>query len=130
MIILFVRYNANPENKNVGDCTVRAISKLLGKDWQDIFIDLMVQGLILCDMPSANHVWGSYLKSKGYCRNVIPNDFPDDYSVEDFCKDNPKGSFLLALPSHVVAVKDGNFYDTWDSRHEVPLFYWEKKEGK
>lgn len=125
---MFVKYNANPEHKNVGDCTVRAISKLLDKDWQDIFIELMVQGLILCDMPSANHVWGDYLKSKGYHRHIIPNDLPTNYSVKDFCEDNPNGNFLLALASHVVAVKDGSYYDTWDSGSEIPIYYWEKKE--
>lgn len=124
---MFVKYNANPEGKNVGDCTVRAISKLLNKEWQDIYIELMIQGLMQCDMPSANHVWGNYLKSKGYHRNVISNELPDDYSVIDFCKDHSKGSFLLALPSHVIATKDGNYYDTWDSGHEVPLFFWENK---
>ncbi len=127
---MFIKYNANPEGKNVGDCTVRAISKVLGTDWETVFIELMIQGLILSDMPSANYVWGSYLKSKGFERKVIPNEFPDDYDINDFCKDNPKGTFLLALPTHVVAVVDGNFYDTWDSRNEIPIYYWQKKEGK
>ena len=54
----FVSYNANPEHKNVGDCTVRAISKALGKRWDETYIGLVMQGYMMGDMPSANHVWG------------------------------------------------------------------------
>ena len=30
---MFKHYNENPQGKNVGDCTVRAISKATGMDW-------------------------------------------------------------------------------------------------
>lgn len=83
----------------------------------------------MCDLPHANHVWGAYLRHRGFRRNIIPNECPDCYSVSDFCKDHPKGNFVLALSGHVVAVVDGNYYDTWDSGDEVPIYYWEKKEG-
>lgn len=45
--------------------------------------------------------------------------------MQDFCEDFPDGTYLLALQSHVVAVIDGNYYDSFDSGHEVPLYYWE-----
>ena len=34
----YVFYNPNPKNRRVGDCSVRAISKALGSDWQDAYI--------------------------------------------------------------------------------------------
>ena len=125
---MFKFYNPNPLNKRVGDCTVRAISKLLDQSWEETYTGLTVEGFCFCDMPSANAIWGSYLKNKGFERCIIPNDYPDFYSVEDFCKDNPKGRFLLTLSSHVVTIIDGCAFDTWDSSGEVVIYYWRKKE--
>ena len=48
----------------------------------------------------------------------------------DFCNDHPKGAYILALSSHVVAVVDGCYYDTWDSGQEIPIYYWTKKEDE
>lgn len=79
------------------------------------------------DMPSSNEVWGAYLKSIGYKKYVIPNTCPDCYTVRDFCNDNPTGRFLLATGSHVIAVIDGDYYDTWDSGDEVPVYYFTKE---
>lgn len=119
-------YNPNPSKKLVGDCTVRAISKILDQRWEITFQDLCARGFEMKDMPSANAVWGSYLRSKGFQRYAIPGNCPDCFSVRDFCIENPKGSYILATGTHVVAVEDGVYYDSWDSGNEVPIFYWRK----
>lgn len=67
----------------------------------------------MCDMPSANHVWGEYLETKGFVRSPIREG--EDFTVSDFCHAFPHGTFILACVSHVVAVVDGHYYDTWDS---------------
>jgi hypothetical protein len=125
---MWVSYNANPVNKRTGDCVIRALSKILGQPWEQTYTDLYVQGLKMHDMPSANAVWGAYLRSKGFEREAIPNTCPDCYTVEDFCRDNPEGKFILALSGHVIAVENGKFYDTWDSGNEVPIYYWRYKK--
>lgn len=125
---MFQKYNPNPISARVGDCTVRAISKLLDQSWYKTYIDLCIYGLVHCDMPSANIVWGDYLIHKGCTRHLIPYYCPFCYTVEDFCKDYKKGSYLLAISGHVVAVVDGDYYDSWDSGKEVPVYYWKKGE--
>lgn len=125
---MWKQYNANPDGRNGVDCTVRAISKVLGESWEEIYVGLALEGYIKHDMPSANHVWGSYLKGRGFKRYIIPDTCPDCYTVEQFCKDHPQGTFLLALGSHVVAVKDGDWYDSWNSGKEIPIYYWEREE--
>lgn len=125
---MYIDYNANPIGNRVGDCTIRAISLALGQDWELTYSGIAVEGYKLCDMPSANHVWGAYLRSKGFKRNIIPDECPDCYTLEDFCADHPKGIYILALASHVVAVIDGDYYDTWDSGNEIPIYYWQKRE--
>ena len=124
---MFREWNPNPTGKNVGDCTVRAISKALEQDWTETYIGLALQGMMMGDMPSANVVWGAYLRSKGYTRHLIPDSCPDCYTVGNFAEDHPEGVYILALSSHVVCVEDGEIWDSWDSSGEVPLYYWEKE---
>lgn len=125
-------YNPNPHKKRVGDCTVRAISKLLNQDWDTTFLGLCLQGFIMADMPSANSVWGEYLRKKGFRRREVPDICPDCFSmpefVNEFAANHPRGNYLLALFGHVVCLKDGVIYDTWDSGEEPALYYWERTD--
>lgn len=122
-------YNPNPDNKRVGDCVIRAITKLLNSDWETIFLELSMLAYSEHDMPSANHVWGKYLASHGYKRRILPDTCPACYTCREFAKENPYGRYLLATGSHVIAVIDGVYYDTWDSGDEVPAYYWYKEEN-
>lgn len=125
----YAYYNINPLKKTVGDCTVRAISLLTGKDWYTTYIGLATLGFSECDMPSSNSVWGKYLIDLGYIREPIPNTCPFCYTIKDFCEDHPSGKFLLATGSHVVTVINGTYYDSWDSGDQVPIYYWFKGEN-
>jgi hypothetical protein len=68
VIMAYIEYNSNPSGKRVGDCVVRAISKILDYDWERTYTELALQGFMMHDMPSSNSVWGAYLKNKGYRR--------------------------------------------------------------
>ena len=125
---MYIKYNPNPEGNRVGDCVIRALSKLLEQDWNTTYIELCLQGYLLKDMPSSNNVWADYLKSKGYTYTVIPNLCPECYSIKEFCEDNKHGRFLIGTGTHAVAVVDGNYYDSWDSGDEVPMYVFLKEE--
>lgn len=125
---MYVFYNPNPESKRTIDCTVRAITKATDKDWDEVYVQLCLHGLLQGNMPSANAVWGAYLRSQGFNRYIIPNTCPDCYTVKDFTEDYPTGTYVLALSGHVVAVKDGDYYDSWDSGNEIPIYYWIREE--
>lgn len=124
----FIFFNPNPDRAIVGDCVIRAISLLMDKSWEEVYLDVCNEGLLMHDMPSSNAVWGSYLLKNNYSRKAIPNVCPECYTVKEFCMDHPYGKFLLAIGTHVVAVKNGNYYDTWDSGNEVPVYYFKKEE--
>lgn len=125
---MYIYWNPNPANKIVGDCVVRAISKLTGQDWEDTYTKICLHGLMMHDMPSSNRVWERYLLDSGFVRDAIPNTCPDCYTVKDFCNEHSCGKYLLAIGNHVVAVEDGDYYDTWDSGDEFPIFYWRKEQ--
>ena len=123
----FIFYNPNPKNKRVGDCAVRAVSKAIGQDWSDAFIGLCAEALIIKDMPSANIVWGSYLRKYGFEEKSISAICPNCVTVADFARKNPKGRFVVATQNHVITIIDGNYYDTWDSGDEIVIYYYEKE---
>ena len=123
---MFIEYNPNPNTSNVGDCTVRAIAKLTNRDWGATYIALATTGFTMGDMPSSDHVWGEYLKTRGYHKYVIPDTCPECYTVREFAEDHPEGAYALATGNHVVAVIDGDYYDSWDSGDEVPVYYFER----
>lgn len=123
---LWKPYNPNPKLNRVGDCTVRAISKATGKTWEQVYAALTAYGFMRCDMPSANHVWGNYLKSQGFVRDFVDDHGQALYTVEDFCLDHPAGTYILAIDGHVVCVEDGFYYDSWDSGQEIPIYYWQR----
>lgn len=117
-------FNPNPHHLEVDDCVIRGISKVTGQSWDDTSIGVFIQSFIDKNMPSSNSVWNNYLIGMGYKRYIIPDTCPDCYTVCDFCADNPRGTFLLATGSHVVAVVDGDYYDTWDSGDCVPIYFY------
>ena len=127
--MMYVPYNPNPKGNYVGDCVIRAISKVTNQDWEDTYINVCMQGFMLRDMPSANHVWGAYLRSKGFTEYLLPDTCPDCYTVRDFCADYPKGIYLLATGTHVIAVENGQYFDSWDSGSEVITSYWKREEN-
>lgn len=122
-------YNPNPKANLVGDCVIRALTLACDLTWDKTYLELSSQGYLLKDMPSSNTVWGIYLKHKGFKRYIIPDSCPDCYSVREFCYDNPKGLFVLATGTHVVTCIDGNYYDTWDSGNEIPIYYFKKEDN-
>lgn len=121
-------YNPNPAGLIVGDCAVRAVCAALGLEWGEAYARLVVAGMELRDLPNANHVWGRVLRESGFKRRALPDLCPDCYTVADFAADHPSGCYVLAVPGHVVTVKDGVYFDTWDSGNTVPAYYWTNEE--
>ena len=124
----YIYYNPNPQNgKRVGDCVIRAISKAMDCTWETAYISLCAEGMDLRDMPSANHVWGTYLLKNGFKQYLVSSDCPDCMTVGEFAEMHPRGVYVLATGNHAVCVENGNVYDSWDSSDEVLLYYFAKE---
>jgi len=121
-------FNPNPERKHTGDCVIRAIAGATGQDWDSTFTGNALQAFIIKDMPSSNAVWRAYLRSRGFKRAIIPDSCPDCYTVGDFADDHPHGRYVLGTGNHAVAVVGGEVLDTWDSRNEIPIYYFYKED--
>lgn len=117
-------YNPNPLEKNTGDCAVRAVAKALNMTWEQAKIMLDAYSMDECEVETSDLVWGRILADSGfemqalYCHNGC--------DLQEFCQNNPFGTFVVKLPNHVVCVKDGSYYDSWDSGREIPIYCWRK----
>lgn len=123
----WVFVNPNPLSNLVGDCVIRALSLATGDSWDKVYLGVTLKGYEMKNMPSSNAVWGAYLKSIGYRRYIIPNECPDCYTIRDFTDEHPDGVYILATGTHVVTVINGDYYDTWDSGNEIPIYYFVKE---
>jgi len=124
----YIKFNPNPNKNFVGDCVIRAISLATNKDWDATYVNLVIYGYRMADMPSSNNVWGKYLIDNGFRKMPIPDRCPNCYTVKDFCEDHKHGLYVLATGTHVLTVMDGNYYDSWDSGEEVPIYYFIKED--
>lgn len=125
---MWIYTNPNPTGRTVGDCSVRAVSIALDTDWETAYDMISRNARAMGDMPSSDSVWGSVLRQNGFYRAAIPNQCPDCYTAEDFCREHPRGVYVLCFSGHVATVIDGDIYDTWDSRKEIPQYFWYRKE--
>lgn len=125
---MWIEWNPNPAGRRVGDCAVRAVAKALNTDWETAYAMLATNGFLMGDVISADSVWGATLRQHGFYRKAISDSCPDCYTAEDFCRDNPIGTFVLGFGGHVATVKNGNLYDSWNSSNEIPQFVWYRKD--
>lgn len=121
------QYNPNPAGARVGDCVIRAICAATGKSWEDAYTGVTLDGYLMHDMPSANHVWGAYLRRNGFRRQLVC-DACDGCTVAEFAAEHPHGIYIMAISGHVVTIVNGDWYDTWDSGSEIPIYYWTKED--
>lgn len=125
----WIRYNPNPYERDTIDCTVRALSIALGLDWDTVFLMICAVGFADKTMPSENDVWGEVLRRNGYTKHYLNNQCPGCYTAEDFCAQHPYGVYVLGFDTHVAVSVDGDLYDAWDSRQEIPRFIWTQEEA-
>lgn len=119
-------YQPNPAGRNVDDCAVRAVSAALDMTWEEAYTELASAAYYMADLPSSNGVIAAVLRQHGFYRHNIPNTCPACYEIKDFAEDHPQGVFVVGTGSHVVAVIDGAILDSWDSSHEIPMYFWFK----
>ena len=124
---MWIDYNSNPYDQRTGDCSVRAVAKALNIDWDSAFALTASKGFALKRVQSTDSVWGSVLKDYGFKRIAVPDSCPDCYTADDFCRDHPKGIYVLCFGGHVATAVDGTLFDSWDSSKEVPQYVWYKE---
>lgn len=122
---MYVNYNANPSGKATGDCVIRAISTITGLPWRTVHWDLAELSNEQYQMMDDNPIWHEYLRRLGFRIQMVQ--WPCS-RIKDFCRCFPHGKYILGTGKHVIAVIDGDYFDTWDSGNELAVFYWKLEE--
>lgn len=111
-------YNANPNNLNIEDCSIRSISALEGISWADAYKKLSnfgrKHGLMLSSVESVE----AYLDSF-YDRVPIYEE-----TVGEFIENHPRGKYAITMQGHITALIDGINYDTFDSSERLIWDAW------
>ena len=126
--MIWEKFNNNPAGRSVGDCAVRAVSVALNVSWETAYAMIVTNGYLMGDMPSSNSVWGAVLREHGFKRKVVESECPDCYTAEDFVNEHTRGIYTLGFGNHVATAVNGVLYDSWDSRKEIPQYFWYKQE--
>ena len=113
---MYTYYNAHPKGLLVGDCVKRAISKAANMDYMEVQRELNRYKKV----TGASSYNTDYNPHK-YVENVLHGvkmSFPAKagkkrMTPEQFCKDYPKGNYILNMAGHWTCVVDGVIYDTW-----------------
>lgn len=122
---MYKYFNNNPlGRKTVGDCSVRAVSKALGISWDEAHDLLSDMSKDMGTIMNDNDVISAVLRMNGFYKENLPCTTRDCYTVKEFARENPIGTYVVGTGSHVVTIIDGNYYDSWPSGDESIIFFW------
>ena len=125
----FYQPNKKDPKNEYGDCVIRALCKVTGKEWLEVFDDLTPYVREVQANPNAPQVYSKYLEDNGFkwvgIKVVKGSKRP---TVDSFTKEHPEGTYILRVSHHIVAVADGAFWDTWDSGHKSVYGYYTKED--
>lgn len=114
------------------DCVIRCMMLAWDVDWLTAAKRLAERSFELYEPQIAKPVYESFCEPANIDAKTV-----DSYSgrkryktVLEFAgstKGNPTG-FIVSVPHHLVFVKDGNYYDAWNSGFETVRKIWKLKE--
>lgn len=111
----FNHFNPNPKNLETGDCVIRALCAVTNKSWYEVFDIICAHARENAVMPNDNWTTESRMNLFGLRRVKLPKPSKGEkcYKVEQFCKEHPKGKYILNMAHHEMAVIDGEYYDLY-----------------
>lgn len=110
------KYNPNPKSRNIGDCTLRSYCAAFGIDWDKSFD-------IASKIAKENSSMIQYVAEKVLVEHfgcTVDEEYKktkakDRITVNSFAMTHPYGTYVLHVRSHQVTVKNGEYWDSWDS---------------
>ena len=133
MVAKSTRYKYYQPNKKdlkdeYGDCVIRALCKVTGKEWLEVFDELIPYVREVQANPNAPQVQSKYLEDQGFkWVGIKAQKGKSRPTVANMYKVFPKGTCIIRVAHHVVAMVDGVYYDTWDSGGKSVYGYYVKE---
>lgn len=119
--------NLHPQGKRVGDCVKRAIAGAENRDYMEVQRELnRLKKKTGAKRFNDDKNWKTYVKEKGYTKLSFPAvKGKPRMNGEMFCKEYPKGRYILRMARHLSCCIDGVIYDTWDCTEKCVYNAWE-----
>ena len=125
----YINYNANPKERKIGDCVIRALSKATGKSWDEVYDELYIIGKKKKRMMNDPAVYKEFLKDNNF------NEYPakrDEYNkmilVSEFAQiSNKENIYIISTRKHLTVVMEGDIYDTWNTSNEKAGRFFSKR---
>lgn len=112
------KYNPNPQSKNIGDCTLRSYCAAFNITWEEAFD--IASNIAKENASMIQYVSDKVLKEYFECvedetYNKKTVKAKDRITVNEFAMSHPYGTYILHTRSHQVTVRNGEYWDSWDS---------------
>lgn len=137
------KLNVNSKGNSTSDCVIRGLCVAYGMDYDEVHSELnsikrkkfgTKDGWAYNMEP----VYEEFIRIHGckMCKYAKDMGLGDRTTVSDFCRDNPTGTYLLLVandrnnPDHILAVIDGDVYDSWNSLNRFVYKVYLIREGQ
>lgn len=120
-MLQYTYYNANPKNRKTGDCSTRALAKVLDIPYEQALREQTEESLKCYYDPTSKQVMERVLKNHGFVKHPQPRKADGTkYLAGEIDKLVPLEDLidgvLITVANHHIAVKDIAIQDIWDSR--------------
>ena len=112
-MVEYVYLNVNPDKKKISDCVTRAITLTTKLPYSKVRKMLFHTAKLLGCSKLCVMCYKFLIEDVLKCKRVNC----DGMYPADFGELNPKGTYLLRMNGHIVALKDKKIYDIFDSRY-------------
>ncbi len=113
--------NKNPYGRHINDCTVRSLSILTNKSWEEMYDEL-------ADLASDDgYMFDSVVFIEDYLDDRFPRECHYSKTVGEFANEYPVGKYAVTMNGHITAIIDGIIYDTFDPSKRIMRCAWRIK---
>lgn len=115
---MFEYYNANPYNRDIADCVIRALSVLTNRTWNEVYDELTELagdiGLMFDRVEFVeDYLDDRYLRECHYSK-----------TVGEFAREFPIGKYAVTMNGHITAIIDGKIIDTFNPSDRIMRCAW------
>ena len=130
-MVELVKENVNPKNRKTGDCTTRALVKLLGISWEEALTKQYEHALKSKYSLYCKQTEELVLADYGFVKMKQPKKADGTkYCVGEIDKLIGNKPAYITMANHATCYKDGKIVDTWDCRRKKIGNYYIKEKGK
>ena len=107
---------------NLGDCVPRALTLATNIDYTSVWQELCEIAKFTGRYPNEKETYETFLFKYNFVKHKTPRD--KNKKLISIMKWNFKGEAVVSTSSHLVFVRKGIVYDTWDCRTSKIYSYY------